>query len=874
MARPKNDCQNWPWSMDLYKAATAGMEGEVLLFLEKGADVNAQGGRYGTTLQATAAAWRQRPEIVKLLLEKGADVNAQGGEYGNALQAAAWRGNLETVKLLLEKGADVNAQGGEYGNALQAAVRRQRPEIVKLLLEKGADVNAQGGEYGNALQAAAWQGNLETVKLLLGKGADINAQAGEYGNALQAAVSTGNPKIVKLLLEEGADVDALGGEYETALQVVVSKGNLETVKLLLGKGADINAQGGEYGNALQAAVSTGNPKIVKLLLEEGADVNAQGGKYGNALQAAASEGYPNFVKLFLENGADVNAQGGRYGNPLQAAAAAWQKRPEIVELLLEEGADVNAQGGEYGNALQATAWNGSSEIVKLLLDKGADINSWDSSEGRTPLHLAVEAGSISAVAQLLKQGALTNIRDFSDLYPLELAAQRGDYRIALLLLLRSTDSHSFVKASTWRTLLPGSPGHLEMTIANTTTIMKTSESDITSRGYPLSQEVKEFAARTDDFMGVNSGSRRIFILADGFPFLHSSTGFYYRWWRRVQQQSPAELLTGQRMKEAGLLWRVQPSKVPSRATLTQVPKKDCFVECRFTTRAIALPIPSNYNWPRLSDTSDLDIRGLEKTYGILWMMTKRQDITASESALESKIYFSTSEYAQVPSRAADLFAPLVQQLLQEWDRTFQAAESRLAIKRTELLRANGRNPRLIRDLLGDSQLWDLLRRSCNKQIAELMAFQNKYESQSWVVLRENESTGSEEENKAMGIFEDQIKRLEEVYSEGLKALMETSKDLIQLEFNLTSISEAQKSATTNKSMKRLSWITSLFGMNIDILAFNPPWWFYILFAVATTLLTLAVWLIFKHNSDLEDSIERRFNRLTRRQPEQDLENGQ
>jgi hypothetical protein len=177
-------------------------------------------------------------------------------------------------------------------------------------------------------------------------------------------------------------------------------------------------------------------------------------------------------------------------------------------------------------------------------------------------------------------------------------------------------------------------------------------------------------------------------------------------------------------------------------------------------------------------------------------MTKRQDMTASESALESKIFFSTSEYAQVPPRATDLFAPLVQQLLQEWDRTFQAAESRLAIKvretwfairlpltikqRTELLRANGRNPRLIRDLLGDAQLWDLLRRSCNKQIAELMAFLNKYESQSWAVLRD---AGSEEVNKAMDIFQSQINRLEEVYSEGLKALMETSKDLIQLVSN-------------------------------------------------------------------------------------------
>jgi ankyrin repeat protein len=56
-----------------------------------------------------------------LLLDKGADVNAQGGYYGNALQAATSSGHRETVTLLLDKGADVNAQDGYYGNALQAA---------------------------------------------------------------------------------------------------------------------------------------------------------------------------------------------------------------------------------------------------------------------------------------------------------------------------------------------------------------------------------------------------------------------------------------------------------------------------------------------------------------------------------------------------------------------------------------------------------------------------------------------------------------------------------------------------------------------------------------------------------------------------------
>jgi Ankyrin repeats (3 copies) len=77
-------------------------------------------------------------KLVQLLLEKGAEVNAQGGFLGNALQAASDRGHEATVRLLLEKGAEVNAQGGEFGNALQAASDRGHEATVRLLLEKGA----------------------------------------------------------------------------------------------------------------------------------------------------------------------------------------------------------------------------------------------------------------------------------------------------------------------------------------------------------------------------------------------------------------------------------------------------------------------------------------------------------------------------------------------------------------------------------------------------------------------------------------------------------------------------------------------------------------------------------------------------------------
>ena len=106
----------------------------------------------------------------------------------------------------------------------------------------------------------------------------------------------------------------------------------------------------------------------------------------------------------------------------------------------------------------------------------------------------------------------------------------------------------------------------------------------------------------------------------------------------------------------------------------------------------------------------------------------------------------------------------------------------------------------------------------------------------------------------------------------LKGLEAASQDLIQLEFNLTSIAEAQKSTSTNVSMKRLSWITfiflplmfisSLFGMNVDILKSNPGWWIYIIFAAGTMILTLGVWILFKRKN-LEGQIEKKFQWLVK-----------
>src|SRR5438067_227001 len=59
-------------------------------------------------------------------------------------------------------------------------------------------------------------------------------------------------------------------------------------------------------------------------------------------------------------------------------------------------------------ALQIACWQGNKDIVSLLLKNGANINS-QTSNGETPLHLAVRYGFAEVVDMLLQQGADINI---------------------------------------------------------------------------------------------------------------------------------------------------------------------------------------------------------------------------------------------------------------------------------------------------------------------------------------------------------------------------------------------------------------------------------------------------------------------------------
>ncbi|KAK3390052.1 ankyrin repeat-containing domain protein [Podospora didyma] len=430
----------YPLQAACYNLPTVNVE----LLLDIGADPNALGGRYGTSLQV--ASMEGDEDVVRLLIARGADPNIQGGQYNTALQAAFRRGYFIVIRYLLQNGAvhdlpggqggcvlgmglghdtkerswgccgtlihqltqthkvDVNMQYGRYGYALQQCAARDRGDAsFYYLLDAGAKVNTVGGYFGTALTAAAWLGNMEFVEKLLELGADLTLGNAAFPNPAFGAIKGDEKHVLERLIEAGVDV-----VENWALQFAAFMGHLEIIRMLVRAGAPINppSKTGPFATPLQAAVVDGDKEVIHYLLNRGADIHATGGKYGGVLNAAVKHCDLSTVEMFLQKGVDPNQRDQTNQTALQAAAARGSL--EMAFALVQHGADVNATGGKYHTALQAACTGihraHSLPVMKLLIERGADVNARGGFY-HTPLQAAAVSLLEDSVRYLLENGA-------------------------------------------------------------------------------------------------------------------------------------------------------------------------------------------------------------------------------------------------------------------------------------------------------------------------------------------------------------------------------------------------------------------------------------------------------------------------------------
>ena len=163
---------------------------------------------------------------------------------------------------------------------------------------------------------------------------------------------------------------------------------------------------------LQYACYYGHAEVVQLLFAHGAtrDVVTSAGQ--SLLHLAASRGHLDVVTLLLDNGVDVDAVDNDGCTPLLSALQQSTHRrlgldvvTAVASTLIAHNADVNARSASTGDvALLLAVDSGAADVIQHMSTRGVMANVKVSATMATPLHVAVNAESVSVavITALLK----------------------------------------------------------------------------------------------------------------------------------------------------------------------------------------------------------------------------------------------------------------------------------------------------------------------------------------------------------------------------------------------------------------------------------------------------------------------------------------
>jgi ankyrin repeat protein len=213
----------------LIQASSLGNIRLVRLFIEHGANVNAQNGRMGGMTPLMYAAMAGHGEVAIYLLAKGADVEMYAfSPRVTALMIASDYGQINIVKILLDAGADINAQSfpsrrGMTGKTDKTALMYASDYHCIDFIYDGDQTKRQRSRDVAAIEQSA------VIKLLVARGADVNKQTDNGWTALMVATKDAcdyeYTEIVRTLLECGADRNLRAEDGSTALMQAEKKCN-------------------------------------------------------------------------------------------------------------------------------------------------------------------------------------------------------------------------------------------------------------------------------------------------------------------------------------------------------------------------------------------------------------------------------------------------------------------------------------------------------------------------------------------------------------------------------------------------------------------------------------------------------------------------
>ncbi|GAB9464964.1 Tkl protein kinase [Globisporangium polare] len=419
---------------------------ELLAFFPQWVDLCDEDGRTALFF----AVYSENLALVQLLLEAGASPRASAESL---MVLASTSGNLEILRVLHNFGAKVN---DEYYldtgiSPLYVACKRGHLQVVQWLLENGADIEAVDEDDVTPFMVAAGQAHVQIVKLLASKGASTEIATSSGLSVAYFAAYSGHLALLRFFLEKNMALADADGNFTNLLDGAVRGNHLVIAKYVL---ENVNVADEHIDEALMLAVRFKHLELVELLILHDTDVEEIDENGLTPLIAVAQSGDVQIAEALIEAGASLTRVSPSTGyTPVhEMAKCGHHQLLELVHTLQPEIDFAVISQFDSLTPLHLAAANDHEGAVRFLVDvvtarerdseeganEGATIDV-PGPRGQTPLILAAENGSLSAVKALVAAGASVNARTGSGLTALIGAAYVGEIEIVRVLCENGAD---------------------------------------------------------------------------------------------------------------------------------------------------------------------------------------------------------------------------------------------------------------------------------------------------------------------------------------------------------------------------------------------------------------------------------------------------